>query len=164
MKNLPTFGDFRHLLLWALLAATLALWLVQGRATSTTNAPAPETSAKAEAPPTMPVPAGLAQPVADIFSIRTWEPPLPVTPAADTKPAPPPKPQAPPLPFRFLGQIAEPGKAVAFMLARGERVVSVSVGETINGIYFVEKHQGGRLYFVYKPLKVRQSLSVGRDS
>ena len=105
-----------------------------------------------------------AQVSADIFAVRTWMPPPPLMPIAEIKPAPPPPPQAPPLPFRFLGKIAEPGKKLAFLLALGNRVVSVGVGEVLDGIYLVEKQQGDQLYFIYQPMKIRQSMSVGRVS
>jgi hypothetical protein len=100
----------------------------------------------------------------DIFAIRTWAPPPPPAPVVEARPAPPPRPEAPPLPFRFLGKIVAPGAATAFLLARGDRVVSVGVGETLDGTYLVEKQESGQLYFLYKPLKVRQSISIGRDS
>lgn len=93
-------------------------------------------------------------PVVDIFAVRNWEPPPPVD-------ARPPPPQAPPLPFRYLGRIAEPGRGMAFMLARGERIVVVGIGDSIGKDYRVENYDKGRLLFRYRPLNVRQALVIG---
>ena len=105
-----------------------------------------------------------AQANVDLFAVRTWIPPPPPIPLTEEKPAPPPRPQAPELPFRFLGKIVEPGKNVAFLLAFGHRVISVGVGEIVDEIYLVEKYKDDQLYFIYQPLKIRQSMSVGRAS
>lgn len=99
--------------------------------------------------------------IVDVFAVRTWEPPKPVV--AIAKPAPPPPPQAPPLPFRFLGKIADPDKGTAFLLIRGEEILSVGVGDTIDDRYRVDKLEAGQLYFHYQPLNIRQSLAVGPD-
>lgn len=104
-----------------------------------------------------------AQASVDIFAVRTWMPPPPPPPPVDLNPAPP-VPQAPALPFRFLGKIVEPGKKVAFLLALSNRVVSVAVGEIVDGLYLVEKYQDEQLYFIYRPMKIRQSIPVGRAS
>jgi hypothetical protein len=123
--------------------------------------PVPPPSAGSSPAGIVPLPANFAPQMVDIFSVRTWQPP---PSSVNLKPEPPPRPQAPPLPFRFLGKIDEPEKELIFLLERGDRVISVSVGQIINGTYLVEKHDAGRLYFIYKPLKVRQSLSVGHQS
>lgn len=123
--------------------------------------PVPPPSAGSPPAGIVPLPANFAPQMVDIFSVRTWQPP---PPPVNLKPEPPARPQVPPLPFRFLGKIEEPEKELIFLLARGDRVISVSVGQLINGTYLVEKHDAGRLYFIYKPLKVRQSLSVGHQS
>lgn len=115
-------------------------------------------------PPSLPVP---VQPprVVDIFSVQRWEsrPPAPTQTqtAPPSRPTPPPAPQAPPLPFRYIGKITEPGKADAFLLAQGERVLSISIGDSINGTYIVDKYENGQLGFLYRPLKIRQTLYVG---
>lgn len=99
--------------------------------------------------------------IVDIFAVRTWEPPQPVV---DIKPAPPPPPQAPPLPFKFLGKIADPDKGTLYLLTRRDELLSVGVGDTIDGIYRIDKYDAGQLYFLYQPLNIRQSLAVGSDS
>jgi hypothetical protein len=190
MKLLPTANDSRRVFLWVLLFAVSLTWLAQGAAPEAVDIPegsspaaplspaviepppAPTALPSAETPPPppgqpapiTPPPAQAVQSPVDIFSVRTWQPPPPVAPVIEAKPESPPRPQAPPLPFRFLGKITEADKDLTFLLARGDRVISVSVGQVINGTYLVEKHDAGRLYFIYKPLKIRQSISVGRQS
>lgn len=93
--------------------------------------------------------------VTDVFAVRTWEPP---PPPVDTTPQPPP------LPFKFLGRIAAPGKGIAFMLAQGERVLVVSVGDSIGSDYQVEKYEKGQLLFRYRPMNISQTLAVGDHS
>jgi hypothetical protein len=115
-------------------------------------------AAKAEidvAPPPKP-------PVQDIFAVRTWAPDQ-VEPVA-VKVVQPKRPQVPQLPFRFIGKIADPDKSMAFLLGKGDRILSVSVGDVIGGIYLVEKYERAHLYFIYKPMKARQSLFVGSAS
>lgn len=168
MKSLPALDDFRRPFLWLLLAVLITFRFVQGfgqpLAPAPTEAPAVPAGSNTAAVEGQSAPADAARPTVDIFAVRTWEPPPPPAPPVETIPVPPPRPQAPALPFRFLGKISEPGEKPAFLLAHGERVISVSVGDTIGKNYLVEKHEGDKLYFMYKPLKVRQSISVGRDS
>lgn len=97
----------------------------------------------------------LASAPADIFAVRTWEPP---PPPPDLSPPPPPPP--PPLPFRFIGRVDEPGKKMAFMLAEGQRIFVVSVGDSIGTAYRVESFENGQLFLRYRPMNVRQALDV----
>lgn len=160
--SFPLARPARRALLFALVAAVAVFWLAFGRAGKAADVPPPAAASTEGSPGQAP------QAASDPFAVRSWAPPPPPPPPAAplvaAKPPPPPKPQAPPLPFRFLGKIVEPGKGTAFLLARGDRVVSVGVGDAIDENYLVEKYEGGRLYFVYRPLKARQSISVGRDT
>jgi hypothetical protein len=69
-------------------------------------------------------------------------------------------PTAPALPFVFLGQIVEDGKPQV-ILAKGDRVVTVFVGDTIDKTYRLESLLSGVLTFVYLPLDARQTLATG---
>lgn len=117
----------------------------------TAGAPAAVASSKPAVVAVLPAPV-------DIFSIRTWQPPAP---QQDIAPAPPQPPQAPPLPFRFIGRVAEPGKATVFLLAEGERVLDARIGDRIGSQYRVEKLEAGQLVFRYRPMNLRQSLAIG---
>lgn len=94
--------------------------------------------------------------IPDIFAARTWEPPPPPPDLS-----PPPPPQTPPLPFRFIGRITEPGKKPAFLLARGEEVLTVKVGDVIDRVWRLEKFTGGKLKFRYRPLNLLSTLPIG---
>lgn len=101
--------------------------------------------------------------VVDIFAVKTWEPPPP-PPPKPAPPPPPPSPQAPPLPFKLLGRIVEAGRGDAFLLAIDERVLSVAIGDVIDERYLLEKFESGQLHFLYRPLNIHQTLSVGPTS
>jgi hypothetical protein len=173
-KLLPTsFSRRRSLAFLATLTALTAAWLFlhPQRTVSTGNLSAAQVDVPAQARSANPAPAvapadagqppaTAATPAVDIFAVRNWEPPQPVMNDATQAAAPP---AAPPLPFRYLGKIVEPGKGVAFLLAQGDQVLSVRVGDSIDATYRVEKYEGGQLYFLYRPMKIRQSLPVGES-
>ncbi len=98
----------------------------------------------------------------NLFQATTWfiAPPAPPPPPPAPPPPPPPAPTAPALPFVFLGQIIEDGKAQV-ILARGDRVVTVFVGDAIDKAYRLESLHSGVLTFVYLPLDTRQTLATG---
>jgi hypothetical protein len=64
------------------------------------------------------------------------------------------------LPFVYLGQIVEDEKAQV-ILARGDRVVTVYVGENIDSYYRVVSLKGGTLTLLYVPLDIKQTLATG---
>lgn len=105
-----------------------------------------------------------ASEVADLFSAKSWfvppPPPPPPPPAPVLPPPPPPAPTAPPLPFTFLGQMVEDQRAQVF-LARGDRVLTVFVGASIDASYRLESLRAGVLTFVYVPLDIKQTLATG---
>lgn len=79
-------------------------------------------------------------------------------------PPPPPlaKPVAPPLPFLYLGKLIEDGEPRVFLNHQGKHLIA-KVGDVINGTYSVEEIAGGRMTFLYQPLKEKQLLSIGED-
>lgn len=115
----------------------------------------------ADSPPPVNPSAPESAAVPNIFAVRTWAPPVEPAVVEAVRPKPP---EAPQLPFRFIGKIADPDKSVAFLLGKEDQVMVVSVGDLIDGIYLVEKYEGAHLYFIYKPMKARQSLFVGGAS
>lgn len=80
--------------------------------------------------------------------------------------APPPpkpsKPTAPPLPFQYLGKLNEEGEIRVFLNQQGKHII-VRVGDVIDGTYSVEEISGGRMTFLYLPLKEKQVLGIGAD-
>lgn len=75
-------------------------------------------------------------------------------------PPPLPEPVAPPLPFRYLGQLVEDGQTLVFIDHQG-RNLTIKVGDHIDGRYAVEAIDGGKVVFVYLPLKQQQTLPIG---
>jgi hypothetical protein len=102
-----------------------------------------------------------ANPV-DIFAVRNWEPPAPAVDS--TANLPPPPPEAPPIPFRYAGKLEEAGKPPIFYLAQGEEILAVHPGDLIKGDYRVGRIKNGQLHFLYRPLKIEQSIPVGGDT
>lgn len=68
-----------------------------------------------------------------------------------------PTPVAPPLPFRLVGQLKQDDGTV-YVLEYGERTSIVSVGETIDGQYVIERADADALVFRYLPLQEMQRL------
>lgn len=102
-----------------------------------------------------------AFPTRDVFAAHSWQPPAPAPVAAKVQPAPPPPPQAPPLPFTFLGSFATAdGKSVHY-LVRGERVLLVSEGDTVEGVYRIEAVTPAAMELTYLPLAIGQTLPLG---
>jgi hypothetical protein len=98
--------------------------------------------------------------VPDLFKSASWYVAPPPSVAAAIKPPPPPPPAAPALPFTFLGQYVEDQRQ-QIILARGDRLVTVVVGDNIDKNYRLESLQNGLLTFVYLPLDARQTLTIG---
>jgi hypothetical protein len=95
----------------------------------------------------------------DLFEAHSWyvappppPPPPPIQPAAPT---------APPFPYAFLGSYAESGNKTAYFLTRNDRVYDVTLGDTLDQVYSVDGVENGQLVFTYKPLNIRQTLSIG---
>jgi len=73
----------------------------------------------------------------------------------------PPKPTAPPLPYQFMGSYTRAGEPTVVFLTRGEVVLDVHIGDTLENTYSVDKLEGGQLYLTYKPLNIQQQLNAG---
>jgi hypothetical protein len=101
------------------------------------------------------------EPVADLFTGRSWVPPPPPAPVAP--PAPPPEPTAPALPFAYVGMMeSEDAKPVVY-LSRGERLLAVSEGDVIDQVYRIQSLSTHRIVLVYLPLGKEQALAIGSE-
>lgn len=105
--------------------------------------------------------------VSDVFNQTSWYVPPPPTnePPAETRqvpvtPPPVQAPTAPPLPFTYLGRYGDTG-ARTVVLAMGEKVYTVKVGDVIDKTYRIEKYTFGRVNMTYLPLNILQSLPTG---
>lgn len=152
----------RHLLIGALAVATAA-GVVAGREkpaadliearparmqTDRRDAPLPDIDlsrlARADA----------AAPRTDPFAPKSFAPaPKPSQAAA------PAAPSAPPLPFRYVGRLTQDGRTEVYVL-RGDELVSIAAGQTIDAQYRVDSISEARIAFTYLPLKTRQSLEL----
>jgi hypothetical protein len=103
-----------------------------------------------------------------LFASHSWYTPPPPPPA----PAPAPgltaaqeaalnAPVAPPLPFAYMGTYSADGSQPVFFLTQGDRVYNVRVGDTLNDTYSVDSFANGQLVMTYKPLKIKQQMTVG---
>lgn len=97
--------------------------------------------------------------IVNAFATKSWyvQPPPPPPP----KPVPPPKPTAPPLPFAFVGRYENPGAPAIILLLLGDRLYTVTEGDSIDGIYRVDRVEKGRVELTYLPLKQKQVLQTG---
>jgi hypothetical protein len=89
---------------------------------------------------------GLPAPQRELFSAPP-APPVRPPPIAAT----PTVPIAPPLPYRYVGKVRHDGDE-HIVLARGERIFPVTVGETLEGQYRVEFIGPDRIDLIYLPL------------
>ena len=90
------------------------------------------------------------------FEARSW---APVARAVATAPVAPAKPVAPPVPYRVAGQVSHDGMNQV-VLARDDRVFTVSEGDLLDNVYRVESIRPDAVTLVYLPLQERQQLAV----
>ncbi|HEU4644695.1 MAG TPA: cohesin domain-containing protein [Burkholderiales bacterium] len=93
----------------------------------------------------------------EAFAARSWTPPPSRAPAAAPVAAPVPLP--PPMPYRVAGQVVRDDGAHV-VLAKGDAVLAVREGDTLEGGYRVESIAEDRVTLRYLPLGVRHELAV----
>lgn len=107
----------------------------------------------------LPVRASLDQAGAsDLFASNSWTPPPP-PPPKPLPPAPPPPPTAPPIPYNFVGLLQDHAVPKAF-LAKGDNLLVVAAGDTLDGTYRVESVSSSEIVLTYLPLNQRQSILI----
>jgi hypothetical protein len=105
----------------------------------------------------LPERSGLNEPASPLFSSRSWQPPPPKVVAPPR--VVPPAPAAPPMPFRFVGRMLQDGQLFVF-LAKGDTVMTVKQGDTIDGVYRVESVGETEVALTYLPLRQKQTIAV----
>lgn len=90
---------------------------------------------------------------ADIFGPHTWQPPAPKISAAPAAPRPPA------MPYRFAGKLLQEGK-LQILLAKGDDVIPVREGDTLDGAYRVESIGEAQITLLYLPLKHKETIPV----
>lgn len=121
------------------------------------QAPAPDGTGSLDALPSRDT---IGRPRAQVFASRSWEPPAPpkraaAAPAAPVASAPPP----PPMPYRVAGKVVHEGGA-HIVLAKGDRVIWVREGETLDDGYRVDRIRPDRVTLTFLPLDVEQHIAV----
>lgn len=143
-------------------AAAAAPWLApmfrpaQDQA-PTAKGPSPaETSQKGDSPfAALPERSALGQPRGPLFSA----PPPPAPKKAAPAPVVEAKPTPPPLPYRVAGSLTQ-GGVRKVVLAKGDVLMTVEAGDTLDGGYRVETIGPDEVTLVYTPLDVRERLAI----
>ena len=60
-----------------------------------------------------------------------------------------------------MGRFDNPGDKTVYYLVEGDKLHTVSEGETINGIYRIEAVKEISMDILYLPLAITQSLALG---
>ena len=102
-------------------------------------------------------------PAGDLFATRSWkaaptlasvvEQPVNLTPVVQA-------PSMPPMPFQFVGRLDDRSDLQVF-LQNGEKIYVVRKGDVIDDTWRIEGISDVELSFVYLPLHLSQTLSVG---
>ena len=102
-------------------------------------------------------------PAGDLFAARSWkaapklatviEQPVNLNPVVQA-------PSVPPMPFQFIGRMDDRVDLQVF-LQNGEKIYVVRKGDVIDDTWRIEGISDRELSFVYLPLHVSQTLSVG---
>jgi|GEM_PF-3260376 len=83
----------------------------------------------------------------------------PIKPLA-ALPAPVAKPTPPPFPYAFFGVMRENSQPTIF-LSSTQRVVLISPGQTLDGVYRLEHIGNDQITVTYLPLKQQQTVYLG---
>jgi hypothetical protein len=145
------------------IAATAAVLLQERFAPAGTapqaSAPAvPASGAKPAPGPFAALPSreAMGRPAGEPFGSHVRTPP----PPSRAAPAPAPvAPSAPPMPYRIAGLMVQDG-AAQVVLAKGDRVITVREGDTLDDGYRVEAIKPDGVTLVYLPMNERQTLPL----
>ncbi len=97
--------------------------------------------------------------VSELFAASSWKPaPLPQS-LAPAKPLDPAQPAVPPMPYRVAGEVVHDGIS-HLVLVKGDDVLTVRPGETLEDGYRIESIAADGVTLVYRPLGLRQQLPI----
>ena len=164
-------ASLRKTLLFATLAVAAFVTLKSGRdkppalsASSASTLTHPEivrpaseskTTTASPLPLGLPERSALREPTGTLFGAQSWQPPPP-PPKPAARPA---QPTLPPLPYRFAGRVEHDGKS-QFILVKGNSVIPVREGQTLDGAYRVETIAPNGITLVYLPLNEKVTIGA----
>ena len=93
--------------------------------------------------------------VVSLFAVQSWQPPLATPPLAEAV-----EPAVPPFPYPYMGGLTDDGGRTAFF-SRGDRVLAVRSGETIDGVFRVDQLDETSMTVTYVPLHKSALVSLG---
>ena len=102
---------------------------------------------------------GLSRTPGELFGAPPAPAPAPVTKKAPPAPVVVSAPVAPPVPYRFAGKDRK-GSEEEVLISKGDVVVPVKAGDTLDGVYKVESISAERIDLVYLPLGTRDRIVV----
>jgi hypothetical protein len=128
---------------------------------------AAEDSAATRSPPSadknllaqLPARESIGQRRGELFPAQSWAPPPRPAPAAPAVNVAPVAPAPPPMPYRVAGHVVHDGTAHV-VLAKGDRVLTVRQGDTLDDGYRIESISQQGVTLTYLPLGVAQQLPV----
>lgn len=106
----------------------------------------------------LPLREGIGRRRGELFPAQSWAPPPPKRAPAAKVALPAPTP--PPMPYRVAGRVVHDGVAHV-VLAKGDRVLTVREGDTLDDGYRVQSIGSQGVTLVYLPLGVPQILPAG---
>jgi hypothetical protein len=95
----------------------------------------------------------IGKPAAALFPAQSWSPPAQQAAAA------PAAPVVPPMPYRVAGTVVQNG-VKQIVLARGDTVLTVREGDTLDGTYRVDAVNEHHVTLTYLPMGAREDLPV----
>jgi hypothetical protein len=104
-------------------------------------------------------------PSGDLFGSRSWKPAQTLARVIEQPVNPTPvvqAPSVPPMPFQFIGKLHDRSDLQVF-LQSGEKIYVVRKGDVIDDNWRIERISDVELSFVYLPLHLSQTLSLGSE-
>ena len=98
---------------------------------------------------------GVAASGPPLFAVQSWQPP-----PAPPPPAAPAEPEAPPFPYSYMGGLSDDRGRTAFF-NRGDRVLGVRAGETVDGNFRVDQLDETSMTVTYVPLNKTAQVPLG---
>jgi hypothetical protein len=90
-----------------------------------------------------------------LFAVQSWQPPPPPPPPAEAV-----EPAVPPFPYPYMGGLTDERGRTAFF-GRGDRVLAVRSGETIDGVFHVDQLNETSMTVTYVPLDKHTLVPLG---